>query len=170
MDTRQQEVSTLSKRALAAEVTRKQREVRRLEARRREILAQREREGAVRSRSNSTSVVIPRKHWSVLEVLKSMEDRGRATKRVPGAYIAGDLSELQKTILLCAACKHGFDWRKHHYYSVSHYDTIHAIGRCDVCKVQSNKLGLYLHEAYVGESWIPRDRLREQRKKAMLIG
>ena len=169
MVTGQQEVG-LSKRALAAEVRRKAREVRLMEAKRRERLAQREKQEAVHSRSNSSSIFVPRKYWTVGETLKAMEDRGRATKRLPGGYIAGDLSELCKTILLCPMCKHGFDWKKHRYYNVSYYDHIHATGRCDVCKAFSNTLAFYLHEAYVGLSWTPRDRLRAQRRKAIFTG
>jgi hypothetical protein len=158
-----------SKRALANEVRRATRAVRRAELVQRERLAQQERQEAVHSRSNSTGILVPRKYWSVTEVLKSMEDRGRATKRLPGGYIAGDLSELRKTILLCPMCKHGFDWKKHQYYNVSHYDHIHATGRCDVCKTFSNKLEFYLHETSIGPAWTPRDRLRAQRRKAMIV-
>ena len=162
-------ISTLSKSALQAEIRRKKLEVKRLEARAKEIRAYRERAGSVQSHANPTSIMVKHKEWSILDVMKSMEDRGKARTRLNGGYIAGDLSELQKVILLCDLCKHGFDWRKHHYFNVSHYDAIRATGRCDVCRTMSNTLTLYLHEAHLGHSWTPRTQLREQRRKATLV-
>lgn len=99
------------------------------------------------------------------------EDKGWKRGRVKGAYVAGDLCELGQAILLCSLCKHGFDWKKHHYYSVSHYDQISAIGRCDLCKEQSNKLNLYLHDTVVGDgkAWTPRSTLRAIRRKAIRL-
>ena len=165
-----QTLSTLSKAALKAEIQRKQREVKRLDARAREIRAYRERAGSVQSHANATSIMVKHKEWSILDTMKAMEDRGKARGRMNGGYIAGDLSELQKVILLCDLCKHGFDWRKHRYYNMTHYDAIRATGRCDVCKTYSQALTFYLHEAHLGFSHTPRAALREQRKKATLVG
>ena len=162
--------STLSKAQLTAEVKRAQREVKRIEAKAREIRAYRERAGSVQSHANPTSILVKHKEWSVLDKMKALEDRGKARTRLNGGYIAGDLSELRKAILLCDLCKHGFDWRKHHYYNKTYYDGIRAIGRCDVCRNVSNALNYYLHEAYRGMSWTPLAEAQAQRRKATLVG
>ena len=159
-----------AKRLMQEELRLKARRVRMEAARQREVLAAKERSQAVRSKANSTAIWSPRKHWSVFEELKALEHRGRLTGRVAGGYIAGDLSENQKTILLCPMCKHGFDWKKHSYYNVFHYDHIYARGQCDVCRAMTMKASLYLHEAYIGQSWTPRARLRQQRRKAIPVG
>ena len=112
----------------------------------------------------------PKKGWNRWDILKSFEDQGWKSGRAKGAYIAGDLSELQKTILLCGMCKHGFDRKKHHYYNVSHYDKLNATGKCDVCKEFSNKLTFYLHETKLGHSWTPRSELAAKRRRATLVG
>ena len=159
-----------AKRLMQEALRLKARRVRMEAARQREVLAAKERNRAERSKANSTTVWSPRKQWSVWDELKALEDKGRATKRIAGAYIAGDLSELHKTIMLCPMCKHGFDWKKHRYYNVFHYDHIYASGRCDVCRAMSTKLSLYLHETHVGQSWTPRAQLRQQRRKAITVG
>jgi hypothetical protein len=159
-------ISTLSKSALQAEIRRKKLEVKRLEARAKEIRAYRERAGSVQSQANNTSIWVKHKEHSILEVMKSLEDRGKARGRMNGGYIAGDLAELQKTILLCDLCRHGFDWKKHHYYNKTFYDGMRATGRCDVCRVYSQKLTFYLHEAHRGFSWTPLAEQLAQRRKA----
>ena len=162
--------STLSKSQLAAEVRRARLEVKRIEAKAREIRAYRERAGSVQSHANSTSIMVKHKEWSILDKMKALEDRGKARTRLNGGYIAGDLSELHKVILLCDLCKHGFDWRKHRYYNMTHYDAIRATGRCDVCRVYSEKLTFYLHEAHLGYSHTPRGQANQHRRKATLVG
>jgi len=92
------------------------------------LAARKEASTSKHSTANATSILVPTKHQSPYAVLKSLEDKGRAKKRLAGGYIAGDLSELRKVILLCPMCKHGFDWKKHHYYNVSHYDAIQRTG------------------------------------------
>lgn len=135
----------------------------------REKLAAQDRASGKHSGANPT-VLHKRKVWSIGEELAQFEDKGKQYGRVNGGYIAGDLSELRKVILLCPMCKHGFDWKKHNYYNVYHYDRIHAVGKCDVCRSRSNRLSIYLHETHVGESWTPRARLAEQRRRATLVG
>ena len=162
--------STLSKSQMQAELRRAKLAVKKLMAKQREIRAYRERAGSVQSHANPTSIMVKHKDWSILDTMKAMEDRGKARGRMNGGYIAGDLSELKKVILLCDLCKHGFDWRKHHYFNITHYDAIRATGRCDVCKTYSQKLTFYLHEAHLGFSHTPRAALREQRKRATLVG
>ena len=161
--------STLSKSQMQAELRRAKLAVKKLMAKQREIRAYRERAGSVQSHANPTSIMVKHKEWSILDTMKAMEDRGKARGRLNGGYIAGDLSELKKVILLCDLCKHGFDWRKHHYFNITHYDAIRATGRCDVCRTMSNTLTLYLHEAHLGQSWTPRTQLRDQRRRATLV-
>lgn len=121
------------------------------------------------SRAHATSVFMPRKGWSQLDVLKSMEDRGYGKRRLPGAYVAGDLSELRKTILLCSKCTHGFDWKRHGYYNVSLYEQLHATGRCDKCKEEGRALTFYIHETNVGLCWMTKDLYRASRRGAAIV-
>ena len=120
------------------------------------------------SKANPT-VLMRRKGWSQLDVLKSMEDQGYSKRRLPGAYVAGDLSELRKTILLCSKCKHGFDWKRHGYYNVSLYEQILGTGRCDKCKEDSTKLFFYIHETNVGLCWMTKDQYRASRLGAAIV-
>lgn len=105
------------------------------------------------------TILIPSK-WTpirtILSRLKGMEDKGRPKGRAIGGYIAGDLAELKKMIILCPLCKHGFDWKKHHYYNITFYDQVRARGKCDICREERNDLHMYLHESLLGQSWTPR--------------
>ena len=116
------------------------------------------------------TVYVPKKGWTIWDVLKAMRDPGWKRGRAKGAYVAGDLSELKKTILLCPTCKHGFDWKKHGYYSVFHYDQMYVRGQCDVCRGESMQLSMYLHEAHraKGDTWTPRKDLAKQRRMASI--
>lgn len=116
------------------------------------------------------NLFIPRKGWTLWDVIRSWEDPGYAKKRVAGAYIAGDLAELQKTILLCAGCKHGFDWKKHHYYNVAHYEPIYATGRCDKCKTPGTQLELYIHETNKETAWMTKDEQKRMRERGINVG
>jgi hypothetical protein len=116
------------------------------------------------------TILIPRKGWTVWDALKGLQDMGWKHGRMAKAYVAGDLVGAQKTILLCPMCKHGFDWKKHDYYNVAHYEQIHAQGNCDVCKQHSNKLELYLHEAYRPGCWATRDEQRARSQKSIHVG
>ena len=120
------------------------------------------------SHANST-VLVKRPAWTVRDRNKGLEAPGRPANRLPGGWIAGDLSELKQTILLCTACQKGFDWKKHHYYSVARYDQILAKGKCDVCKVPSEKLYLYLHEAHNLAGFCGGARLRARRRGASIV-
>jgi len=106
--------------------------------------------------ADSPTIFVPRKYFSMRDILKSLEDKGATYGRSKGAYVAGDLSELKTAILLCGLCKHGFDWKKHHYYNTTHYDHVRARGRCDICREERADLSLYLHESVIGQSWTPR--------------
>ena len=109
--------------------------------------------------------------WTFRDILKSLEDPGWARKRVPGAYVAGDLVENKKCILLCGTCKHGFDWKKHHYYSYAKYDDIYAQGKCDKCKTEGTRMFIYMHESTLGQAGITRrDTHRQRREKASIVG
>ena len=121
------------------------------------------------SKANASSVFLPRRAWSQLDVLKSMEDKGYSKNRLPGAYVAGDLAELRKTILLCPGCIHGFDWKRHGYYNVTMYEKLNATGRCDKCKGDSTKLTFYIHETNVGVCWMTKDRYRASRLGAAIV-
>lgn len=126
------------------------------------------REAGKHSPANPT-VLVKRPVWTVGDKQKGLEHPGRPNGRVPGAYVSGDLSELQKTILLCSACRKGFDWKKHHYYSVAQYDRIYARGKCDVCRASSDKLYLYLHEAHQLAGFCGGDRFRRSRLGATIV-
>ena len=54
------------------------------------------------------NILIPKKGWTVWDVLKGMQDPGWKHGRSAKAYVAGDLVGAEKTILLCGGCKHGF--------------------------------------------------------------
>lgn len=116
------------------------------------------------------TIYIPKKGWTIWDVLRALQDPGWKKGRAKGAYVAGDLSELRKTILLCRTCKHGFDWKKHGYYSVFHYDEMFVRGRCDVCKEDGDHLSMYLHEAHraKGDTWTPRKDLAKRRRMATI--
>ena len=118
---------------------------------------------------NST-ILVPQKGWTVWDVLKGMRDRGWKHGRSAKAYVAGDLVGAQKTILLCSGCKHGFDWKKHGYYNVAHYEQILATGQCDVCKEHSSKLELLLHEAYRPGCWATKDEKRAMAQRSIMAG
>ena len=109
------------------------------------------------------NLFIPRKGWTLWDVIRSWEDSGYKKGRSAGAYVAGDLSELQQTILLCPMCKHGFDWKKHRYYNVAHYEQIHAAGKCDKCKMPSSQLELFIHESNKDTAWMTKDQQRALR-------
>ena len=117
----------------------------------------------------NTTVMVKRPAWTVRDRNKGLEAPGRPASRLPGGWIAGDLSELKQTILLCTACQKGFDWKKHHYYSVARYDQIMAKGKCDVCRGPSDKLYLYLHEAHNLAGFCGGDRLRASRRGATIV-
>ena len=131
--------------------------------------ASQQRSHSASSKAHASSVFMPRKAWTQLDVLKSMEDKGYSKNRLPGAYVAGDLSELRKTIMLCPKCKHGFDWKRHGYYNVSLYEQLNATGRCDKCKEEGPKLTFYIHESNVGLCWMTRDRYRASRLGASIV-
>ena len=116
------------------------------------------------------TILIPKKGWTVWDVLKGMQDIGWKHGRSAKAYVAGDLVGAEKTILLCGGCKHGFDWKKHGYYNVAHYEQILATGVCDVCKEHSPRLELLLHEATRGGCWSTKDEQKALRKKAISVG
>ena len=121
--------------------------------------------GYFREHSHSSAnptILVKRPVWTVKDKLQSMESPGRPKHKLPGTHI-GELSALKQTILLCGNCKKGFDWKKHGYYSVSHYDHIYAGGRCDVCRDVSQKLSLYLHEYHNLGGFMTRDRFRSTR-------
>lgn len=125
------------------------------------------REAGKHSRANAG--VLVKRLWTVGDKMKMYEAPGRPKTRTPGGWVAGDLSECRQTVLLCLACRKGFDWRKHHYYSVAQYDRVYARGKCDVCKVPSDKLYLYLHEAHQLAGFIGGDRLRRSRQGATIV-
>ena len=116
------------------------------------------------------NILIPKKGWTVWDVLKGMQDPGWKHGRSAKAYVAGDLVGAQKTILLCSGCRRGFAWKKHGYYNVAHYEQILASGTCDVCKEQSPRLELLLHEATRGGCWSTQDEQKALRKKAISVG
>lgn len=47
------------------------------------------------------NILIPKKGWTVWDVLKGMQDTGWKHGRSAKAYVAGDLVGAEKTILLC---------------------------------------------------------------------
>ena len=116
------------------------------------------------------NILIPKKGWSVWDAIKGLQDSGWKHGRSAKAYVAGDLSGAQKTILLCGGCKHGFDWKKHGYYNVAHYEQILATGNCDVCKAPSNRLELYLHESTRMGCWSTKDEQQASRKRSITAG
>lgn len=127
--------------------------------------------GYFREHSHSSAnptVFVKRPVWTVLDKLKSMEDPGKSKRITAGSHVA-DLSAEKKAIVLCQACKKGFDWKKHHYYSVSHYDHIYAGGRCDVCRDVSPKLALYLHEYHELGGFMSRDKFKSTRLGKTII-
>ena len=116
------------------------------------------------------NILIPKKGWTVWDALKGLQDSGWKHGRSAKAYVAGDLVGAQKTILLCSGCKHGFDWKKHGYYNVAHYEQIHASGACDVCKGQSNQLELFLHEQHRLAMWSTKDEQKARRQRSIHVG
>ena len=126
------------------------------------------REAGKNSPANPT-VIVKRKVWTVGDKRKGLEHPGRPVGRTPGGWVAGDLSECQQTIMLCTACRKGFDWKKHHYYSVARYDQVYAKGKCDVCKVHSAQLHLYLHEAHNLAGFCGGERFRASRRGATIV-
>lgn len=107
---------------------------------------------------------------AIRDYFKSLEDPGYKKGRAPGAYVAGDLVENKKCILLCPACKHGFDWKKHHYYSYAKHDQIFGTGKCDRCKQDTNKLFIYMHESSLGQAGITRRDTLRDRRHATIVG
>lgn len=115
------------------------------------------------------TILIPKNVWSVWDRIKGMQDTGWKHGRMQRAYVM-DLADAQKNILLCPMCKHGFDWKKHGFYNVFHYDKAHAIGECDRCKTHSQKLELYLHERYRPQVWMTNDEKRAMSKTHIVAG
>ena len=89
---------------------------------------------------------------------------------LPRRSLWSPCSTTRPAILLCGGCKHGFDWKKHGYYNVAHYEQILATGVCDVCKEHSPRLELLLHEATRGGCWSTKDEQKALRKKAISVG
>jgi len=114
-------------------------------------------------------ILIPKK-WTVWDAIKGMQDMGWKHGRMAKAYVAGDLAGAQKTILLCHMCKHGFDWKKHGYYNVKHYEQIYAQGNCDVCKQHDHRCELYLHESNRSQCWMTKDEKRAFFGKGIAVG
>ena len=74
---------------------------------------------------------------------------GRPWRKLAGVWVAGELSELKKTIWLCNWCRRKFNHRKHNYHQVKRYP---VTSNCDGCKAWvSSGLFLYHHESRVGK-------------------
>ena len=83
-----------------------------------------------------------------------------------GSYLS-DLVALQKTILLCGACQHRFDWRRHGYRSIWRYEHTAVQGQCDACRVTCTVDGrAFIHENHFSQVWMTRDVERQRRRFA----
>lgn len=115
-------------------------------------------------------ILIRRKSWSPGERLKAMEAPGRKAGKPHGAFVAGDLAELKKAIILCDACHHKFDWKRAGYYPVYKYEKTPVMGNCDACRVMCQDARLFLYEPTVPRAWLTKDESRRIRRHAITIG
>ena len=114
---------------------------------------------------NSPLILTPRQ-WTKFDRWKSMFTFGGRKRGTTGGSLVSDLSALKKTIVLCGECQGKFDWRRHHYYSVRHYEHKSVLGDCDVCRARiTGKDGrLFLHEDTRDDAWVTPDEYKSQRK------
>ena len=106
--------------------------------------------------------ILIKKQWSWKDLLKLAEDPGRKRGQTAGTYIE-DLSQLKKTIVLCPMCIYAFNWRRHGYYSVTHYEHIQCRGTCDGCRNQTDRGMFLIHETNVDACWMRKDEGRKFR-------
>ena len=118
---------------------------------------------------NST-ILVPRGTWPVAERLKAAEGKGRRRGQPHGAFVAGDLAELKKCVMLCDGCCHKFDWKRHGYYPVSKFERTRVQANCDACKVMSDACRFYIHESTVPQVWLTKDENRRIRRHATIVG
>lgn len=118
----------------------------------------------------SQTILVKRKDWTPADRLKAMEAPGRKAGRSHGGFVAGDLAELKKAIILCEACQHKFDCKRHGYYSVWKYEKTPVMGNCDACRVMCTEARLFLEESTVPRAWLTKDENRRIRRHAITIG
>lgn len=120
---------------------------------------------------SQATILIPRKVWTKTDILKSYEAPGRKHQQSHGAFVAGDLAELKKAILLCDGCQHKFDWKRHGYYNIHKFEKTFVTGNCDACRVMCvASARLYLHESTVNQAWLTKDEQRRRRRHATVVG
>lgn len=90
---------------------------------------------------------VPKK-WSKLDVLQSVEDKGRPVGAVKGSYL-DDLMALQKAVILCSGCAAPLLRSAHKFgYAESVNPGLKVVrGRCDLCREFYNDCKLFLHES-----------------------
>ena len=106
-------------------------------------------------------ILIP-KQWSWRDLLKLAEDPGRKRGQTAGTFI-DDLSQCQKTIILCPMCIHAMNWRRKGYYNIMHFEQIQCRGTCDGCRNQTDRGVLLIHETNVDSCWMRKDEGRKFR-------
>ena len=94
---------------------------------------------------------------------KSLESPGRPVGTVVGSWIT-DLAELRHHVLLCWACAPKFDavHKRYGYFKDNRWSVISGgvNGACDGCRAEGRDprrglLQLFVHESYVGHSYMP---------------
>lgn len=109
--------------------------------------------------------------FTVRDRLKACElPPGPPKRRVPGGFVAGDLAELKKSILLCPSCHHKFDWKRYCYYPVWKYEHMNVRGNCDACKAHTDVGRFFLHETNVNRVIVTKAEDRRQRRYATVVG
>ena len=80
---------------------------------------------------------------TTMTTLRAAESSGRPVGRVAGGWIS-DITALKQTVLLCPACTHKFNPRRHGYEV---WRDFLALAKCDDCHHYSSHTKVYVHES-----------------------
>ena len=93
-------------------------------------------------------ILVPKKHWTMRELMKSDEAPPKTRGRTAGGWIA-DIAALKKVILLCPGCTHKFNPGRVNYRKEKEFPVCQ--GTCDGCSTFDTRCSWYIYEEYYNQ-------------------
>ena len=93
--------------------------------------------------------------WTITEKLKGFLFPGKS-KGTLGGSLVSDMSEMEKTLIMCGKCQHKFDYKRQGYYSVWRYENQPVTGECDIClvRITGSDGRIFIHDNMRHKVWV----------------
>ena len=102
-----------------------------------------------------------RKQYTKQDHARRMEADPRRHGKPHGSYVV-DLADLRKMVLLCPACVHKFDYKRHKFRKEKEFPYVN--GKCDACLVFDTYCSMFIaEEIYTTVRSTAQDRREQQR-------